>query len=649
MKQPILVGVALAVLIAAAGVFAPAMTSAKRKASLEAHEQTALALRELARVSMVLPRLSALVAESGIAEADLDPVVESARDTLEDIRSRYAQAMQAAERQAAAHGLEFEGSQPVAVSVQGVRQALGGFESSMKENAALLRAALKDARDAASRDDSAVGVAQVLGMAEYAQASMLLAEAQVLRGEQAEAQGLLLQVGSDWKNAQGLLDQFAGYDMAPVLAGLRDDLTEVSAGRSPVVELVRVLSEQVEEREASLEEAGRELEETTAELRQLEDQGFVAGDDGSFMAYRRNYMGLSERVRWLQAHEQELRYGGVRGAEMIGDDFRTAEIRGGEELLGVDALREQLSLSEELLQRWNGANTSLEDHAEFVTESGERVQAEVTRYQERQAALEQRQTEVAARIETLNRSAFEKEDEALRAAEKSVQAFQKSRRAIDAWVSAARTAQRELDPKRLNERLKLILADPYIEQLPRSSEASARMLAGRIHAQRVEYAKALMDDMGVLEEVNPAFEFDEGVFIEQIETALSAGMETVESARATFQDMAEKLDGEPTKWVPIAAQAAAHHLLARLDSVGAAEHMSLALDLIGQTVDLAGDKLPYAQAYVAFRDHLSGVSSEVGAPDAVEEDGTGAPSEETDDESFFEEDTTEGGDDIFGD
>ncbi len=651
MKQPILVGVALAILIAAAGVFAPAMmTSTERKDASAAREQSALALRELARVSLVLPQLDRLVDRAGIAEAELDPVVESARETLEDVRGRYSQLMQAAQRQAEENDLIVERGQPVAVSVSGIRQALAGFEASLKDNSTLLDAALKDARAAVSTADGAVGVAQVLGMAEYAQAATLLAEARVLRIEQAEAQGALLKAGSDWKITQGLMDQFAGYDVDPILGGLREDLTAVSDGRGPVAERVRTLGEQVAERERALEQVEARLQEATEELRQVEDQSFVAGDDESFAAYRRVFLELSERVRLLQTREQELRHGARRGAELIGDDLCTAEIHGGEEHPGLAVLREQLQVAEELSRRWDRANVSLAGHIAYVTEAGQRASVEVAKYQQRQATLEERQEEIAARIETLDQSAFEKEDQALRAAEKAVAAFQKSRRAVDAWLSAARTAQRERDPERLNERLRMILADPYTEQQPRSAEAAARVLVGRIHAQRVEYTEALLNDVGLLEETNPAFEFDDSDFLARIDTARSSGSETVEIARATYQEMAQKLENEPTAWVPIAAQAAAHHLLARLDSAAAAVHTSQALVLIQQAVELAGDKLPYAQSYVAFRDHLSGTSSATGGPDAGEEKDAGFLDEETDDESFFEEEESdESEDDIFGD
>jgi len=103
--------------------------------------------------------------------------------------------------------------------------------------------------------------------------------------------------------------------------------------------------------------------------------------------------------------------------------------------------------------------------------------------QERLAQLESEQQALTAEITKLAGDAFSKEEEALQAAKRAGDAFAKSQRAADTWLNAARTAQRERDPNRKNERLAIVTRDVYLEHVGRSAEAAARLLAGRIYAQ----------------------------------------------------------------------------------------------------------------------------------------------------------------------
>jgi len=620
-KPPILVGIGLAVVIAAATLVAPQLRSAASKSAEQAQEQAALAQRKLRRVDQLLPRLDALADIQGMRAADLGSAVSDAGEALQSITTQYAQALRELERFTEAQGLTGAKLQPLSANTAGVQRALSAFQEALKGNDALLKAAIGDARAAVGTDRTALGVAQVLGMAEYVHAAQLLDEAHDLRRRQLHEQAELLTEAAGWRLAQTQRDHFRGLDVEPIVNALHDDLQEIKDRGEAAAARVEELSQRVAAQEQALREVDQTLSQASQDLLQLEKEGFTAGDDASFAAYRERYLELSRKLQQAQEREQELRFGGLRGAQFVGDNIATAELVGGERVEGLGELQRQLALATALDERWTTASTSLEEHEEYVVKMGEDAQGQMERFAQDLAASAERQNAIAKDIDTFASEAYEKETEALRALEAAVSAFGQAQNAAVAWVRAARDLQSEKDPERSNERLRVITEDPNIEQVGRSAGAAARLLAGRIHAQRVESCQRLIDDMRLFTELNPRadFEFDPTRFQQQLQAARETGLDTLEEARSHYEQIASQLRSRSTDWVPLAGLAAVHHLLARIDPTQAAEQLDNARNFIGQSAEKGGE-LPYAKTFVRFKDHLVG--------------GEGASEPETDD--FFE-------------
>lgn len=621
MRPPILVGVGLALLIILAGLLAPVLRNPGRKRAEKAQELALLSERELARSSLTLTRLASLSEMPELQQpAELATAAAAASQQLREISEEYARLARTAQELAEKDGLPTPIFVPLTVDAAGLQRAWSDFLAEMKANDALLKAALNDAQAGVQQDGGAVGVAQALGMVEYVQAADRLVEAQGLRARQAAAQARLLDVGSRWKLAQGRLDYFRGLDAAPILAQLRTQLDELGAMREDGAAAAADLSAQVAQRQQELTQAEQALQEATANLRALEEQGFPAGDDQAFSAYRQRYLQLSQRVREFQIQEQELRYGGRRGAELVGEDPATASVQGGETVVGLEELQRRLTTAQERARRLDSANLSLEDHIRYVTESGRQAQGEIARYQGRLRELEAAQKTIIEEIQALAAEAFNKEAEALQAAEKSIAAFGQAQRAAQAWIQTARDLQRDKDPNRKNLRLMLVTRDPYFEHVSRSAEAAARVLAAQICAQRVESNQRLIDDMRVFVGMytDPKFSFDPSTFQTHLDTARQTGLRTLEEARLIYAGISERLSNQPTLWVPLAGLAAVHHLMARIDPSQATTQLAEALKFIGQALEKR-EQSPYLRPLLPFRAHLAAGQTPTSEPEKKKE------------------------------
>lgn len=642
MKPPILIGLAVAVLIVVGSLFAPLLRDSDLKRAERALEQATLAQRELARHSLNLPRadVRASPGEMTVKEEDLGAAVAAAQETLQATGAEFGKHARTAQELAQRYNLPAAPPPPFGTDVVGVQRALAAFQSAVKENQELLGRALKNASAAAAIDAEALGVQQTIGMAEYVRAADLLAQARDLRVRQAEAQAQLLDVASRWKVAQGLLEHYRGLDAAPVVAELRADQEELADRRAQAADNVADLSARVTAADQAYAQLEQALAEQQRQLLALREQGFLVGqDEGAegFDAYRQQYLTLSERLRELQQQEQEARYGGRRGAEATSGDWAAGELQGGEATVGLEELRRRLEVAQARLRCLEEASAALDAHIGHVNASGGQADVEAARYGERMSELSARAQAAAAEVERLAGEAFEKETEALRAAENAVRAFAQSQRATDAWLRAVRDLQRERDASRRNRRLDILLRDPYLEHVPRSAEASARVLAGRIHLQRVENGEALLGDMRVFTETyaDPHLSFDPSPYEAQVEAARTAGLETVQKAAEIYAGVAEKLASVPTVWVPLGAGAAAHHLLSCIDPVQAGVHASRAAELIQRAVERR-EQFPYAQPLVAFRGHLAGVVR--GVPGEARPEGEAPPPVEEESDFFTDDD-----------
>jgi hypothetical protein len=646
-KPQVLVGIALALVMVAAGVLVSALRSTEAVDAEAALEQATLARRQLARSSLVLPLVTPLVGLDGLSGEALEAAVAGAQDELEELRGTYAEELGRLQRQAAEHGLSLEGATPLAPTASGVQVAVREFNEAAAANEQLLAATLKNAREAVSTDREALGVAQVQGMAEYAQAVILALESKRLRMEQRAAQARLLKTAAEWKETRGYLDHYRALDAEPVRAQLEADLADIASRRAEADETLAALEAQVAEQGRMLSGAEAGLAEATQALRDLEAGGFEAGNDAAFEAYRAQYRALAQRVAQLDQRVQELRYGGRRGAVLVGDDPQAATLQGGEAIVGLERLERERANAEDRARRLRRANESLDQQMGFLDDAGTRADEMQTHYRAQLAALEADLKQIYEEsIDQLVAEATAKESEALQLAQRSVQSFGQATRAAESYVRAVRQLQSEQDPEQQNERLQLILQDKTFEQSPRSAEAAARLLMGRVQAQRISALEALRADLLLLGEIRPGAPLPPADIQTQIDDARTAGMENLEQAATLYSSVADRLASENTQWVPLAGLAAVHHLMSRVDDAGqAAAHLADALDFIRQAV-AEREQFPYAAAYVDFRDHLSGAGPSVAPAPAGEEfflDET-EPSDETTEEGAEE---SGGGDDFF--
>ena len=616
MKPPILIGITLAVVILAAAFVSPALRAASKKTAEKAQDQAALAERQLARYSLTMPRLDALAntGEMKKNEAELQEAVTAATAEPNDILPRagreYADLVRQAQQHAQNAGLPAPNLPPLGTDAAGVQRALGEYQTMLQVNDALLKAALKTAQDAVNLDSAALGVPQALGMAQYVQAAGQLSEAEALRLQQANAQARLLDTASQWKIARGYLDHYRGLEVTAAVAQLQTDLEDVRKLREEAAATLKSVTAQVEEQGQRLGQAERELVSANESLKALEDRGFSAGDDTSFNAYRQEFLAQSERVRTLQQQVQELRHGTRQGMEPADVELASTEVQSGEVVAGLEELQRRLADAQERSKRFERATVGLNEYLTYVNGLGKSAEGETTRYQERLTELGAAQQALLAEVQTLATSAAEKEGQALQAANAAVRAFRQAQTAADAWLRAATELQRNHDPNRKNDRLRLVLADPYLAQVPRSAEAAAGILAARIYAQTRDCMEALLRDMRVLAAMNPDLDLqaiDAAKLQTEGEQAQAEGLDTLGKAIALYTQVSEKLANQPTKWVPLAGLAAAQSLMARLDPAQAAVHTSKALEFIQQALEKR-EQSPYLGPYVVFRDYLRGAA-----------------------------------------
>jgi len=637
-KAPVLIGVGSGIVLIAAGLITPRLADPSRKRAEKALDQASLALRHLARYSVKLPRLEVQAGTDELEKEErLAFAAESATERLRDLQAEYAQLIRGEQERAKRSGLPIVSLRAWTPDRAGLQQAVAAFRQQVRENDELLKKALAESSAAAGIDANVVGVSQTLGIAEYTRAADLLIQAQQLRIRQADVQAQLLNLAAQWKLSQAWLDYYRALEPGPILTRLQSDLAELADRKTQAADDARVADE-LTQKERILAQVEQSLKEKRAQLSELEEQGFEAGRDQGergFPAYRDRYLRLQAELRQLQEQEQELRYGCRQGAELVGTDWASGEIRDGQVVIGLEELQRRLAVAQERGRRLEGATATLETQIQRLSESGQWAGERVVHYQQRLSELEAQQQGLVEELKSLVEAAFNKEAEALRAAENAVRAFGQAQRVADAWFSAARNLQRDKDPKRKNARLALILRDPYFEHVSRSAEASARVLAGRIHAQRVTANRSLIEDLRGFSELytDPRFTFDPTVFQTQLQTASTAGTETLEKAAQLYTTMADRLSGQPTAWVPLAGLATTYHLMMAVNPDQAADYLTEASDAITKALEKR-EQSPYLRPLLAYRDHLAQLGKPAGPgvePPAEQ------PEEEKQEDFFLEE------------
>ncbi len=563
MRPQIIVGVVIVIVILAAGFLAPRLRTAASKQAAQATEQAELARRELHRYaeSYTLPHLERQADLDSLKEADLDGLVERPQETL---------------------------------------AALRGFEQLYDQHQALFERAVRHAREAQQTGRDVLGVAHIQGMAEFLRASRLLEDAHVLRRRLRDEQAELLNLAATWKLTQAETDHYAGLDVSEILADLQRDSEELTTRKDEAAAQADALTRAVAQRKQELAQVRERLEAGRAALLSLEEKGFQAGDDASFNAYRERFGEIADQLRTLQEQEQLLAKGGTHGGELVGDDLQTAEIRGGETVEGLEELERKLTVAKEKAQRFIDAQKTLAERIEFVQRSGQTAQGEQARYAARLSELRPKLDEARTKVAELAEAAYANEEEALQAAQAAVRAFGNSRSATEAWVSAAGKLQRDKDPERKNERLKMIVNDKFVQQLVAGAEGAAKMLVARIHAQRVDAISAHLTALERYAQVRPG----ETVEREPLQTAIETAREQAASTLNECIQIYQRLAAGPRAWLPHSSLAVAHYMLSNLavSPAQADEQMSLAVESIRKAV--TNEDFPYLTMQIRLREHL---------------------------------------------
>lgn len=618
MKPSLLVGIALAIVILAAGVAGPLVLSTAGRGVAAAREQALLAERQLHRYDFMLPHVGRMIDMATMDAVDLDLIAGRAQENLQSISQAISREISEARRQAEAAGVEPSNLQALPPSAAGVRQALTGFRKDLQENQQRLTAALGTAREASQAAPGASILAPlVTGLTEFTNAAVALAEARDLRREQRALQSKLMRLAMQWAVSGADQDYLAGLDVQEILSDLRADLEEVEALKAEADQRVSELQSAVEQQQAKLAEARTQREQASQALLEHERQGFTLGDAAAFNEYRARYEELSSQLNQAEQEEMLLESGGYRGATLTGGDWTTDELTGGEPVTGLEQLQRELTVAQERADRLAQAQTALEQHLQFVQKAGASAKQGEDRYVELRDEIERQQQAILPEpLLGMVRDATEKEDAALQAARRAAAAFGAAQQAMDQWVSAAREAQSERDPERANERLRMILENPANAYIGAAAQAAAQLLVGRIFAQRIAANEALLSDMRVLMEMRPDVNFDAAVFSEQVITARENGLEVLKNAASIYERI-ENRAAAPTKWIPQIGRATANYLMALVDAGQSTQYLAQAAQLVSTAVQ-GKERSPFVQRHMDFHDHLRKLAGVTTPPEGEE-------------------------------
>ncbi|MCG3127611.1 MAG: hypothetical protein CHACPFDD_02477 [Phycisphaerae bacterium] len=441
-------------------------------------------------------------------------------------------------------------------------------------------------------------VSQVLGMVHELRASLLLTDSQHVRRRLALARSHLIGLGIEMRAARAEADRYAGFDVADTVRDLQKSLEEIQRKAGEARQQVETLTMAVAEREADLAKVREELLAAKNELLTLEEMSFTAGNDAEFGAYRARHTELSHKVETLQQRESETAFGGLIGVEFASDETLDAAIRGGEARLSLDELKWRLAqVKDEVAGLERAADTSTQ-HIAHVQQMGQSATDATDMFAKRMDDLRQRIDEARKQVGELAGDAYKIEDDALKAAAAAVSAFEASERAFANRKRAAEITRNDVDPNKQNERLKRMAGDEFIERIGSSARAEARLLQGRIHAQRAEDIAEHLAVFERLVTLLPGTQFEAGPFETALATARTEGKSALDAACEAFNKL---LKGpSAVAWVPQAALGPAFHLLARVDPPNANAHLAAALDAVSKAVD-GRERSPYLSAHVVFK------------------------------------------------
>ncbi|MFQ5807364.1 MAG: hypothetical protein ACE5I3_13030 [Phycisphaerae bacterium] len=629
--KPFVIGLAVAIVILAAGFLTPAfLPRATGPSTLEALREAELARRQLYAYNATLPLVAARGDVEQLEQADFDDLVERSQDKFAELSTEFNRRVREAKARDREGHLPESPLRAVATSASGLKAAVSNFEKFLGENRKLLDDAVKNSRSANQADRNALSVGQVAGTAKLVEAAGLLAQARQLRSQLKVKQTRALAVAAEWATVRAERNHYAGLDVTTIRKDLGADLGEIESALAQAQTQVNELTRAVADREQTLARLRADLQHTRAERLGLEEMGFTVGDDASYEAYRERYVQLSQRLQELQNQEHLLAFGGIRGGSAADGDLLEGEIEGGETVVGLNELQRRLAIAADKLERYTRGRKALEDKIGLVDTVGEEAQAQGAQYAARLERLTAEVNQIREAMAKLAQQAFEREDAALRAAREAASAFKGAKSAVDRWISDASALQREDDPQRTNERLKLIVRDNVAADFATNAEAQANTLVGRIHTERALGLAAYLDALRRISELTGT-ELDAAELQESFNTARDEATSVLAEARDAYERLAQKKTD--TSWVHQASLAVVYHLLWQIDEFNAERHRSNLIDELGKVI-ANSQQFPYLQRQVALYMLLTGGMEPVqpGLDEEDEEPGDEEPADEDEEE-----------------
>ena len=606
--KPIITGFALAIVFIAVMFVVPTfMPRATKTETLKALREAELARRQLTAFDPTMPLAAQQSDLEQLKQADLGQLTERSPEAFAALQSDFNRVVQNAKSLDRRSGLGDTALRPVSPGTA----AVNGFQQAVQANDKLLTEAVRNAKSASQADQNALGVGQIVGFAKLTEADNTLAAARPLRTDLAAALDRMLLLAVRCSELQALNEHYAGLDLTDVAKTLTEDLAEVGTRIDATNAELNAVDEMISKSRQAVEEIRTQLREKQDARLLLEQAGFDVADTAAFEKFRDEYERLSRELDALQTREQLLTQGGILGGVFTGDDLVSGEIQDGESVVGLSELEGKATLLRTTLERLEKARASLDAQRALVTGLTDDSKSLRAACDEKMSAAKAEFDAVRARAAELAQQGFEREDVALRAAREAASGFKTAKNASNQWKNGASTLQREHDPQKLNERLKLIISDEAGGLAAESGEAQATALAGRILTERALALQGYLNLATRTLELLPDAELDVTALRENYTQAHDDAIQTLNAAREMYTQLAQKQAS--AAWIHKSSLATIHALLAQVDETNAARHRGDLLALLGEILN-GRQQYPYLQQQVMLFSALGGSAAPAPQP-----------------------------------
>ena len=595
-----IIGFMLAAILLAAAFVAPTFFPASvSPTAMDALKQAELARRQLHAYDAQLPLAAARGELERLKDADFGALADASSEEIEAMKSEFNRIVRSAQALDRESGLAASNIRPLSINPGSV----SAFEKAVRDNHKQLSDAARNARQAAQAGRDSASNGQVAGAIKLIEAGDLLTESQLLRTRAVVETAHLQDVATAWAQARAENDHYAGLDVADIDDALTEEIEDLAARLEEAAGALETCRISLDERRKVVERTQARMKEKQDQLLQLSEAGFIHGDDASFQTYRGKYLSLSDALGELQARAHLLTYGGIEGGEEAGDGGEPDDQKGGRVVVGLNKLTHDAAMLEERIARLEKARSAVANKQAAVAKIGKEAGTRQDYFVDRLASLETDLNKTRDGLMVLLGQASEKEEAALQAARAAASAFKSAKSAADQWKNAASSLQRDKDPQRLNERLKMIAADTVTASSAASGEAQAILTTGRILAERALASTACLDALERAAELAPTFEFDAETLRENADQARDEAAETLTRARDAYEKLAQKQSG--ASWVHQSSLATVHHLLWRIDEFNADQHRGNLIDQLGQVVR-GREQYPYLGQQATLYSSLTG-------------------------------------------